>query len=159
MKLMETLLFSQDEELFEGIISRVPFQQQTVMNIPVYRLEIDEDIAMLVYHFPLDASLPGQTLTRLKPHIRATLILVHESLVEENPYRGEEYEKFIMELSDIPTVIAVRMKMKNLNYLNEVIRNEGLHLTEQGKIVFWHPLYKPSLLNVWQTLWCDVQQV
>ncbi|GEM_PF-6581842 len=156
MRILETLLISQTPEIFEEVISGLPFRRQELMGLDAYRLEIDDDLAMLLYHLPLSESLPLQVIEPIQPYLQAILLVVHGKIVEANPFSGTEFEKWIMEMAELPIAMAVRMEMKNLNYLNDIIRENGLYLSGQGNIVFWHPLLKPSQLNVWKALWAHL---
>lgn len=158
MRILETLLISQTPEIFEEVTSGLPFRRQEFMGLEAYRLEIDDDLAMLLYHLPFSESLPLQMMEQIQPYLQAILLVVHGKMVEENPFSGTDYEQWIMDMGELPVEVAVRMEMKNLNYLNDIIREEGLYLSEQGNIIFWHPLLKPSQLNVWKALWAHLPQ-
>ncbi len=156
MRILETLLISQTPEIFEEVISGLPFRRQEFMNLESYRLEIDDDLAILLYHLPLSEPLPYEVIEQIQPYLQAILLVVHGKIVEENPFSESDYEQWIMDMGELPIEVAVRMEMKNLNYLNDIIREEGLYLSKQGKIIFWHPLLKPSQLNVWKAVWAHL---
>ncbi|RMF55264.1 MAG: hypothetical protein D6748_15445 [Calditrichaeota bacterium] len=158
MKLIDTLLITPTKEILEEITSNMPLEEVEVNGVKGYRLEISEDLVFLFYPMGLGDNPDETPLKDIKEYFRGVLLVLHEKYLLDDALMETEMEQFLLDLGSRPVVLAVRMEMKNLNYLNEILQESGMHLAKKGKLLFWHPLMKSSQKKVWDIFFKQIMK-
>ena len=157
MKILETAVVAERAELLGELAAELPLQKERILDIDVYRLEIDEDLVILMYHLDEDQKMAPEMMDHLQEHLGAFLV------VADNPggngfFPGAEAaEELARRLEGRPTVVAVKSDADALKLLNADIRSAGFFLSPKGRVMFWNAASPASRRQVWNTLWQSLQ--
>ncbi len=69
MKIVETAVWTHNQNLFEELSQRLPLDKTSVMNIDVHRFEIDDELVVLMYEFQNGVKYPPELLDHLEHHL------------------------------------------------------------------------------------------
>jgi hypothetical protein len=157
MKILETAILSRDRQLIAELTAPLAAKRETISGIETLRLEIEPELAIMLYDLNVDKKLPGEVIDHLKGHLSALLIVADETIgafSEDSVFFIDELAK---DLADKPTVVAIRAEPARVHKLSLTTRNKGFYLSERGRILFWHPTLAESQKQVWDTLWNTLQ--
>lgn len=157
MKILETALFSQNPQYLQELLGHLPVEKETVLDLKVYRFEIDEDLVILMYNLNTPEKIPLDVLEHLSRHLSALLVVTDEKPAKMPANLSSLIDELAGELSDKATVVAVRTEPENLQSLNAGIAAAGFYLSANGRVVFWNPEAPDSLKQVWNMLWNTLQ--
>lgn len=157
MKILETALICPLPEYLEELVSGLPLEKQSVLDIEVYRCEIDEGFAILLYDLSAREKISPETLAHLYPHLSALLIVTDNELEDMPAEISGFIEEFAWNLEHVPTVLALRTDREKLQSLNPHILQSGFYLSGRGRVLFWHPKQRDTRRRVWETLWETLQ--
>lgn len=159
MKILETALICPLPEYLEELASGLALEKQSVLDIEVYRYEIDEEFAILLYDLSAREKISPEALEHLSPHLSA-LLIVTDNEVEDLPAEVSGFiEEFAWNLEQVPTLLALRTDREKLQSLNPHILQSGFYLSERGRVLFWHPKQRDTRQRVWGTLWETLQEL
>lgn len=75
MKILETAVVAERAELLGELAAELPLQKERILDIDVYRLEIDEDLVILMYHLDEDQKMAPEMMDHLQEHLGAFLVV------------------------------------------------------------------------------------
>jgi hypothetical protein len=151
MKFIETAILSESESLTKQLISTVFTPVGTIKGVPGYRFGIDtESIAMAFDLSAVDDSAE-HLIDHLVPHLSKTLLIVDRLSENVSAQQREKIENLCHQLAEIPTIVALACPQSYFDSLKQTA-SEGLYLSDNGRIVFWHPENKESIYRVWENL-------
>lgn len=156
MKIFETLILSQEAQFFEELTSFLKLENEKIMDLDVYRLEIDEDLVFLMYHLDPERKIPRGVLEHLGPHLTAFLVITNGEFGEILPSTISTINDLAKDLSGTPTIMAIRADTRLKSLLNETVGRDGLYLCQKGRVVFWDPDSPATKKQVFQLLWKDL---
>lgn len=157
MKILETALFAQQPRYLQELLSDLTLEEETVLGLDVFRLEVDEDLAILIYDLSkVDKILPD-ILEHLSRHLSALLIAADENVSEIPAEIAAPLDELAGELAEKAIVVAVRAGKKNLQALNAPLANSGFYLSEKGRVIFWNPDEPATVQHIWNMLWNTLQ--
>jgi hypothetical protein len=157
MKIVETAIISQNPQYLKELTRGFPLEKETVLDIDVYRFEIDEELTILLYDLNTKEKIPPPVLEHLSRHLSGFLLITDTRVAEFPPNLSVLADDIANNLTDIPTVVAVRTEEEKLQALNEAIVNSGFYLSEKGRVLFWAPETEHSKRRIWSTIWNDLQ--
>lgn len=157
MKILETALFSQNPQYLQELLNHLPLEKETVLDLEVYRFEIDEELVILMYNLNTPEKIPIDVLEHLSRHLSALLVVTDERPAKMPANLSSLIDELAGKLSDKAAVVAVRTEKENLQSLNAGIAATGFYLSSKGRVVFWNPETPDSLKQVWNMLWNTLQ--
>lgn len=157
MKIVETAVWTYNQALFEELSQRLPLDKTSVMNIDVYRFEIDDELVVLMYEFQNGVKYPPELLDHLEHHLAGLLIVTESKDALKIAETPEDVDKLAEKLVDKPTVMAVKLAPGKIAAMNGAISEDGFYLSPRGRIAFWHPDAGDSALKVWEMIWQSLQ--
>lgn len=157
MKILEIALIAQSPAMAKSIFHKMPFQSDIVLGIPTYRFELDANTVALFYDLVAARHLPDELLEHLSGHLQSLILLTDAGQSQMNPELVEKMESISAKLNGVRTVSAVLSQPDRLKNLSAAI-NEGIFLSDHGRILFWHPDVPDSQLRVWEHIW-DIRTV
>ncbi len=156
MQVIEVLALEQFTGLFEKIAKILPLNRIHGYQIPVWRLEIDPDLVVLIYQFDLAHEVPLFLLDNIFPHIKSVVALSTKENFGEWKFPSGVDER----LNDLSGKAAVVLAIADAeNSLFEYIVNNGLYLGKKGRMVFWNPVDRESIKRVWKMVLSDLMIV
>jgi hypothetical protein len=151
MKTIEVLIVESQTRFNDQLLSTIIAQHEKVLNNDVYRYEIDFNLDCLFYNLDLENSQSLSLVNHLKPHISALLILSDSSFMKGNDNK-DVIDSVTKEFGGIPVVCGVNVPPDYLEELDPQIKNNGLYLSEQGRLCFWNENDHRSMLNLFEML-------
>lgn len=157
MKILETAVVAERAELLDELAAELPLEKERLLDIDVYRMEIDEDLVILMYHLVEDQKIAPEIIDHLQEHLGAFLVIAGNPGGSEFFPGAEAVEELARRLEGRPTVVAVKTETAALKSLHADIRSAGFFLSEKGRVMFWNAASPASRRQVWNTLWQALQ--
>lgn len=157
MKILETAVVAERAALLDELAAELPLEKERILDIDVYRMEIDEDLVILMYHLAGEQKISLEIVAHLQEHLGAFLVVADNSGGNGFFPDAEAAEELARLLEGRPTVVAVKTEAGALKSLNEDIRSAGFFLAEKGRVMFWNTASPASRRQVWNTLWQALQ--
>ncbi len=153
MKILETMVLARDQQYLDELTSSLSVEKETISEVDIYRYVIDEDLVILIHVFRVDKKISEELLHHLIPHLSGLLIVTNSQISRIPESESAFIDKMAQKLEDKPKVMAVRMEARNINYLNHYVRDSGLFLSENGRVLFWNPNLIETHKRVWEAVW------
>ena len=157
MKILETAIFSQQPEYLQELLSGLTVETENLLDLDVYRLEVDEDLVILIYDLSKGDKILSDVLEHLSRHLSALLIITDENVSGISANVSSLLDELAGELSDKAVVVAVRSAEKSLQALNEPLTESGFYLSEKGRVIFWNPENPATVQRIWDMIWNTLQ--
>ena len=151
MKFIETAILSESESLTNQLLSSVFTPVGSVSGVPSYRFGIDTESIAMAYDLSAVEDDSEHLINHLLPHLSKTLLIVDRLSENVSTQQREKIETLSYQLEGIPTIVALACPQSYFDTLKQTA-NEGLYLSDNGRIVFWHPDNKESIYRVWENL-------
>jgi hypothetical protein len=157
MKIVETAIISQKPQYLEELTQSFPLEKETVLDIEVYRFEIDEDLVILLYDLNNKEKVSDAVLEHLSRHLAGFLVISDTQVTKFPPNTSALIDNIANRLSGKPTLVAVRTDEKKHRALNDTIADSGFYLSEKGRVLFWTPEKENTIRQVWRMIWDTLQ--
>lgn len=157
MKILETIVLSQKPNYFAELMMPLAPDKINVMGIDVYRVEIDDELIIMLYDLNMEEELPADVIRHLQPHLGALLILSDGNFESLGSEEATLLEEFGVALADRPIVLGIRSKKSELGNIPAAIIENGVYLSVKGRILFWDPSIETTKKRVLNTLWNALQ--
>ncbi len=146
MRIMETIVISQDGQYQQELMSELPTLRQRVYGVDVDRLEISEDLIVHLYHFSLEGGIAGEILDHLQGHLSAMVMIA--DLEQIRNQENNDLDEIRKTVNNVPAILAIRSEKDVLPY-NRDAKASGLLLADNARMFFWDPEDKRSKGIVW----------
>lgn len=153
MKVIETLLIEQENGLFEILTEGIPFAHMNFFNVPVYRLQIEPDLVILLYKLDENTGISVEILNNIFPYLkRIILISSGESFHKWRlPKTLVEYIKNVN--GDVPKFLILLSKSHvDANIKNSFLKDDLLPARFTREI-FCRPEDKNMIRQTWKMVW------
>lgn len=154
MHIVETLLLPESAKLLRDLLKDVPFRLITETPFPVYRLEIDPEMVILLHVLLPGANIPEAFIEDISHHIRSLIFLRDDSDRPESGDYLSEMEARFTELRPQPAfVLAKQVPTELLEKTADYLKKNGHYLGPKSRMTLWNPDNRESVLRVWRTAW------
>ena len=159
MKIFETAIISQKPAFLAELTSFLKLDEERILDIDVYRLELAEDFIILLYDLDPEVRLPEEVIEHLRPHLSALLVITDGNFSEMRPSGISMIDELAKALPEVPAIVAVRRETELRAGAAAFVRESGLYLSESGRILYWHPADNASKQRVFRMLWKQLREV
>jgi hypothetical protein len=151
MKFIETAVLSESESLKNQLLSSIFTPIGDINGIPSYRFGINTESIAMAFDLSGIEEKDAHIIDHLLPHLSKTLLIVDQITESVPSLLREKIETLCYQLAEIPTIVALACPKSYFDTLKQTA-TEGLYLSDNGRIVFWHPENKESIYRVWENL-------
>lgn len=158
MKMEEILVVGVNSDFKDTLLSVLPLDGQTVMDVDIFQMEINSDLKIFFYDLDLERRFPPELLEHIKPHLSGILIIADTFLSTDSIPQKELLEKLMEECEDTPVIIAVGLDEGDEEYVSQQFRERGFYLSRNSRLLFWRPEDIESIRSIWRSLLVDLQE-
>ncbi len=156
MQILETLVVEQTDGLFGKLAEALPFIPITDLEIPVFRMEVNPDVVILVYKLNDGQQVSDVLMEHVLPHVKSAVFLANREAYSEWQ-SSPRVTELLPELEKrAAVVIALATSPEWTEQMADYIAENGMYLAERSRLMFWNPEERESLLQVWKKCWGDL---
>lgn len=158
MKIEEILIIGINPDYRDTILSTLPLDGHSILDVDIYQMEIDSDLKIVFYDLDLDHKIPEEFLEHIKPHLSGILIIGDSSFSLKSIPKRDFVNSLIIELSHIPVVVAVGLNGIDPDKISDNIEISGLYLSKNSRLFLWKPENFDSIKKIWRSLLVELQE-
>jgi hypothetical protein len=158
MKIKEILVIGINPDYRDTILSTLPLEGYSILGVDIYQMEIDTDLRIIFYDLDLDHGIPEEFIEHIKPHLSGVLVIGDSSFSLKSIPKKDFVNKLIIELSDIPVIVAVGLNGEDQDKISENLEFSGFYLSKSSRLFLWDPNNVDSIKNIWRSLLIDLQE-
>ncbi|GAB4366496.1 MAG: hypothetical protein Kow0042_06440 [Calditrichia bacterium] len=156
MTIVETLAIQSKEGLFESLSSPLNLNPVEGLDFPVYRLEINPEMVILIYQITGEQEIPDALWENIHRHLKAVLFIS-----ERDTFGDWEPSPMILDkLLDLEERTAMLIALESdedwTEQIPDYISQKGLFLGEKARLLFWQGEDRDSQLKVWEMVWGEL---
>jgi hypothetical protein len=149
---METLVIEQKKGLFDKLSGCLELHELVDFNLPVYRLEIDPDIAIYFYLLNKEIKPQETILDNIFPHIK-NIILLSRYDDFKNWQLPENLSKRLNEIEDGISFYVITLINEDLKHtFSKEILNQGFLISAAGRLLLWDSSDEKNAKHIWKTV-------
>ena len=150
MTVAEILIVSARPEDAEAFLQPLASENETIFDIPAYRVAIDDQLVLLCYSLTVATALDPELMAHLRPHLSAILVLGNTAEEPLSDAAQWDVDAMIAENPDTPAVVAVQIDTSR--EFNETIHEKQFSLGNRRRMMFWTPGDKAAIGRIFQAL-------
>jgi hypothetical protein len=153
MQILEIMVFEDKEGLFSELSQFLPLVKIEQAHLPTFRLEIEQNLILLIYQVGGNHTLSLPYLKNVFPHLSRLLWLTDQQnfldlkLPEEFQSLFDEYDPYI------PSTIILAGDGQETNQLKESGIGSGYYLGPNSRLFFWNRSLPADRKRIWQMMW------
>ncbi|MGH1363216.1 MAG: hypothetical protein ACRBF0_06640 [Calditrichia bacterium] len=152
MKIVELLLVPETKECLHALVDRLDCDAGSVMDIDVYRLDIDDELAVMMFNLLPEESVPDELVEHLALHATGTLVITEGDIAEIDAEKARRIENICEVVADKPIVVAMQAKLESLQKIRKVVFEDGIFLNDKGRAMMWSKTSHESQVRIWRNL-------
>jgi|GEM_PF-6062023 len=152
MKIVELLLLPENNDVLKTLTEKLNCDVDTVMGVDVLRLDVEDDLAVMMFNLLPEQSVPDEIVEHLALHATATVVITNGDIKDISPDKARRIENICAEVDGKPLLLALKSDPTSFSETNPELLNEGLFLNESGRIIPWAEQDNESIHRVWKSL-------
>ncbi len=153
MQIIETMVVAQSEEKFQVLSQPLPLKIVPDTPLTTYRLEIHPEIVLLIYLVSTLDDYRKKLLAHVAPHLKSVVFLPNRKPIHHWSEAVDVLSLLSRKGENVPMLVLAELHEEDFASVSRVIREKGLFLEENARLIFWNSGEKESILQVWQTVW------
>lgn len=153
MNIIETLVIEQEDGLFFKLSDEVPFTQIKEFEIPIYRLQVEHELVILIYRLTTGNNIPPEILDNVFPYIKSMLVLTTDESVDQWQFPEELMTGIKSENGDVLKFLISLSEVKDSTNLEKDIIQKGLEPETFTRLIHCNPNNRDMVKQTWKMVW------
>ena len=153
MNIIETLVIEQEDGLFFKLSDEVPFTHIKEYEIPIYRLQVDHELVIMIYRLTTGKKIPFEILDNLFPYIRRILVLASGESIDQWQFPEELMTRINNGNGEVLKFLILLSEIKDSHDFKKDILQKGLEPEKFTRLIYCNPTNRDMIKQTWKLIW------